>query len=178
MKLFNKGKGLALVIGMSLGVSILMPVLPTTQVEASSYNYSADQLQALNTLNKLRAEAGMKPVKLDPFLTKAASNHYNYLITNGGSFGHDEVRGHKGFTGVSPKDRVRAVGGSVGDYLGESIVFGTNIHTNSIVDLVHEAPLHREDLLNPDLQSVGIEVEKGNPKGFHVIKVRIDKYGE
>ena len=176
MKLFCKGKGLALAIGMSLGVSILMPVLPTTQVEASSYNYSADQLQALNTLNKLRAEAGMKPVKLDPFLTKAASNHYNYLITNGASHGHDEVRGHKGFTGAAPKDRVKAVGGSVGQFLTENIVFSTNSHPDGVTSLIHEAPLHREGLLNPDLQSVGFEVEKGNPKGMHVIVMQIDKY--
>lgn len=178
MKLFNKGKELALVIGMSLGMSVLTPVLPTIQVEASSYNYTADQLQALANLNKLRAEAGMKPVKLDPFLTKAATNHFNYLNTNGHAYGHGEVKGHKGFTGVKPQDRVLAVGGSVGEYLSENIVFGTNIHANSIMDLVHEAPLHREGLLNPDLQSVGIEAEKGNQKGFHVIKLRIDEYGE
>ncbi len=163
---------------MSLSVLVLTPVLTTTQVEASSYNYSADQLQALANLNKLRVEAGMKPVKLDPFLTKAATNHFNYLITNGGSYGHSEVKGHKGFTGVKPQDRVLAVGGSVGEYLSENIVFATRIHTNSIMELVHEAPLHREGLLNPDLQSVGIEAEKGNQKGFHVIKLRIDEYGE
>lgn len=166
----------ALALGVSLGVSMFNPVMPTTQVEASSYNYSADQLRALSTLNKLRAEAGMKPVKLDPFLTKAATNHYAYLNTNGHAFGHDEVKGHKGFTGVSPKDRVKAVGGSVGDKLGENIVFGTNLHSDGVTHLVHEAPLHRETLLNPDLQSVGFEVEKGNPKGMHVIVARVDKY--
>lgn len=166
----------ALALGVSLGVSMFNPMLPTTQVEASSYNYSADQLQALNTLNKLRAEAGMNSVKLDPFLTKAATNHYNYLITNGAAFGHDEVKGHKGFTGVAPKDRVKAVGGSVGQFLTENIVFRAVGHPDGITDLVHEAPLHREGLLNPELQSVGFEVEKGNPKGMHVIVMRVDNY--
>ena len=166
----------ALALGVSLGVSMFNPVMPTTEVEASSYNYSADQLRALSTLNKLRAEAGMKPVKLDPFLTKAATNHWNYLWVNSSAEGHSETKGNKNFTGVTVKDRVKAVGGSVGDKLGENIVFRTTGHPDGVTQLVHEAPLHRETLLDPDLQSVGFEVEKGNPKGMHVIVARIDKY--
>lgn len=166
----------ALALGVSLGVSMFNPALPTTQVEASSYSYSADQLQALATLNEYRKEAGMNPVTLDPFLTKAATNHYAYLNTNGHAYGHSEVKGHKGFTGVKPKDRVKAVGGSMGQMVGENIVFQAKNTPNSIYDLIHDAPLHRESLLNPDIQSVGFAVEKGNQKGMHVILFRVDKY--
>ena len=166
----------ALALGVSLGVSMFNPALPTTQVEASSYSYSADQLQALATLNEYRKEAGMNPVTLDPFLTKAASNHYAYLNTNGHAYGHDEVKGHKGFTGITHKDRVKAVGGSLGQLVGENIVFQAGNSPNSIYQLVHNAPLHRESLLNPDIQSVGFAVEKGNQKGMHVIVMRVDSY--
>lgn len=172
----NKTMAVALALGVSLGVSMFNPALPTTQVEASSYSYSADQLQALATLNEYRKEAGMNPVTLDPFLTKAASNHYAYLNTNGHAYGHSEVKGHKGFTGVTSKDRVKAVGGSLGQLVGENIVFGARNSPNSIYDLVHNAPLHRESLLNPDIQSVGFAVEKGNQKGMHVIVMRVDSY--
>ena len=172
----NKTMAVALALGVSLGVSMFNPALPTTQVEASSYSYSADQLQALATLNEYRKEAGMNPVTLDPFLTKAASNHYAYLNTNGGAYGHSEVKGHKGFTGVTPKDRVKAVGGSTGQLLGENIVFQARNSPNSVYQLVHNAPLHRESLLNPDIQSVGFAVEKGNQKGAQVIVMRVDSY--
>lgn len=172
----NKTMAVALALGVSLGVSMFNPALPTTQVEASSYSYSADQLQALATLNEYRKEAGMNPVTLDPFLTKAASNHWNYLWVNSTAEGHSEVKGHKGFTGVTSKDRVKAVGGSVGQLVGENIVFEAKNSPNSIHDLVHNAPLHRESLLNPDIQSVGIESQKGTQKGMQVIVVRVDSY--
>lgn len=165
-----------LAIGVGFTGIVSTPVSEKAQVEASGYSYSSDQLQALATLNEYRKQAGMKPVTLDPFLTKAASNHYAYLNTNGHAFGHEEVRGHKGFTGVTHKDRVKAVGGSTGQWLSENIVFQSRNSPNSIYELVHSAPLHRESLLNPDIQSVGIEVEKGNQKGMHVIVMRVDKY--
>ncbi|WP_290770033.1 MULTISPECIES: SH3 domain-containing protein [Exiguobacterium] len=165
-----------LAIGVGVAGVLSSPVSETAQVEAAGYSYSADQLQALATLNEYRKEAGMNPVTLDPFLTKAASNHYAYLNTNGHAYGHSEVKGHKGFTGVKSKDRVKAVGGSLGQLVGENIVFGARNSPNSIYDLVHNAPLHRESLLNPDIQSVGFAVEKGNQKGMHVIVVRVDSY--
>lgn len=172
----NKTMAVALALGVSLGVSMFNPALPTTQVEASSYSYSADQLQALATLNEYRKEAGMNPVTLDPFLTKAASNHYAYLNTNGHELLHKEVKGHKGFTGITSKDRVKAVGGSIGQLVEENIVFGTRLYSDSMYELAHNAPLHRETILNPDIQSVGFAVDEGNRRGMKVVLVRINEY--
>ena len=165
-----------LAIGVGVAGVLSSPVSETAQVEAAGYSYSADQLQALATLNAYRKEAGMNPVTLDPLLTKAASNHWKYLWVNSTAEGHSETKGNKNFTGVTHKDRVKAVGGSTGQWLGENIVFEAKNSPNSIYELVHTAPLHRESLLNPDIQSVGIEVEKGNQKGMHVIVMRVDKY--
>ncbi|WP_215112321.1 MULTISPECIES: SH3 domain-containing protein [unclassified Exiguobacterium] len=165
-----------LAIGVGVAGVLSSPVSETAQVEAAGFSYSADQLQALATLNKYRKEAGMNPVTLDPFLTKAATNHYAYLNANGHAYGHSEVKGHKGFTGVTHKDRVKAVGGSTGQWLGENIVFQARNSPNSIYQLIHNAPLHRESLLNPDIQSVGFAVEKGNQKGMQVIVMRVDSY--
>lgn len=165
-----------LVIGVGVAGVLSSPVSETAQVEAAAYSYSADQLQALATLNEYRKEAGMNPVTLDPFLTKAASNHWNYLWVNSTAEGHSETKGNKNFTGVTSKDRVKAVGGNLGQLVGENIVFEAKNSPNSIYDLVHNAPLHRESLLNPDIQSVGIESQKGTQKSMQVIVVRVDKY--
>ncbi|MHC9161440.1 SH3 domain-containing protein [Exiguobacterium profundum] len=165
-----------LAIGVGVAGVLSSPVSETAQVEAAGYSYSADQLQALATLNAYRKEAGMNPVTLDPFLTKAATNHYAYLNTNGHAYGHSEVKGHKGFTGVTSKDRVKAVGGSLGQLLGENIVFATKKYSDSMYELVHNAPLHRESILNPDIQSVGFAVEEGNRRGMKVVLVRINEY--
>lgn len=165
-----------LAIGVGVAGVLSSPASETAQVEAAGYSYSADQLQALATLNAYRKEAGMNPVTLDPFLTKAASNHWNYLWVNSTAEGHSEKKGNKNFTGVTVKDRVKAVGGSLGQLVGENIVFEAKNSPNSIYDLVHNAPLHRESLLNPDIQSVGIESQKGTQKGMQVIVMRVDSY--
>lgn len=165
-----------LAIGVGVAGVLSSSVSETAQVEAAGYSYSADQLQALATLNAYRKEAGMNPVTLDPFLTKAASNHWKYLWVNSTAEGHSETKGNKNFTGVTHKDRVKAVGGSTGQWLGENIVFEAKNSPNSIYDLVHNAPLHRESLLNPDIQSVGIESQKGTQKGMQVIVMRVDSY--
>lgn len=165
-----------LAIGVGVAGVLSSPGSETDPVEAAGYSYSADQLQALATLNEYRKEAGMNPVTLDPFLTKAASNHWNYLWVNSTAEGHSETKGNKNFTGVTVKDRVKAVGGNLGQLVGENIVFEAKNSPNSIYDLVHNAPLHRESLLNPDIQSVGIESQKGTQKGMQVIVMRVDSY--
>lgn len=174
--LTRKTIAIALAAGVGFGGLTFNPVWPTTQVEAAASRYSTDQLKALATLNEYRKQAGMKPVTLDPLLTKAATNHYNYLWVNSTAEGHRETKGNKNFTGVTVKDRVRAVGGSVGVSLSENIVFVAKNSPNSIFDLVHNAPLHRESLLDPDATSVGIESQKGTQSGIQVIVVRVDDY--
>lgn len=85
----------------------------TTQTASAAdgdYAYSDAAKEALDYVNKIRQEAGLSQVQLDPYLTKAAENHANYLTLNK-ELTHYEKKGQAGYTGVTPEDRVVAVGG-------------------------------------------------------------------
>lgn len=149
---------LTLALAVTLGVASF-PNTPLEQqrVEAADFNYTQDQQKALNHLNALRAEMGLNPVKLNPFLNKAAQNHTNYLFTNGkqyGISGHTETKGTTGFTGIALKDRAEAVGLTGDLALGEGLAYGRPL-TDSIDSLMY-LPLHRVDMLDPNLVEVGV----------------------
>src|SRR5690606_17726156 len=80
----------------------------TTQIDG--YTYSAQVVEALNEINKYRTSAGLKPYKIDPFLSKSAESHAKYLVTHVKGSSHDQVSGKSGFTGVSYKDRAKSAG--------------------------------------------------------------------
>ncbi|MGG4082032.1 CAP domain-containing protein, partial [Geobacillus stearothermophilus] len=111
------GKKMKKVVSLGLAFSLALGgVLPTfssepIKVEAAGYEFTKEQQEALDYINEVRKNIGLKPVKLNPFLIKAAENHANYLFLNK-TKGHSEISGNKGFTGKSPSDRVKAVGGS------------------------------------------------------------------
>lgn len=130
-----------------------------TQVAANVGGFEYDQasVNALNHLNAIRTKAGLPTVTLNPFLTKAASNHANYLGINGPSDGHSEVPSKKGFTGESFISRIANAG--AGDtfkytYVDEGVTFTANTLNEGIEGLI-DAPYHRDALLDPNLTQVG-----------------------
>ncbi|MBY0053671.1 hypothetical protein H7K32_18820 [Brevibacillus agri] len=72
--------GLAIILAIS-GISTLFSST-SVKAESSDYIYTKEQLDALNHLNEIRSKIGVHPVKLNPFLTKAAENHAKYLNIN------------------------------------------------------------------------------------------------
>lgn len=130
----------------------------TTQTASAAdgdYAYSASAKQALAYINKIREEAGLAKVELDPYLTKAAENHANYLTLNS-IMSHEEVQGKKGFTGVSNKDRILKVGGADHEYkmVGEGVTYNFNTPEKALAWLFN-APYHRTFLIDPSLEKVG-----------------------
>lgn len=77
----------------------------TKYIKIDGYNYTQDQVDALNYLNKLRKEYGLGTVKLNPELTKAAQNHSTYLNYWGYYAGHYQRKGNKYYTGISVNGR-------------------------------------------------------------------------
>ena len=125
------------------------------QIASSDFNYSKEAKDALAHVNKIRREAGLDEVKLNPYLTKAAENHAKYLDLNDET-GHDEVKGKKGFTGEEPKDRILAVDGStVAQGSGEVISYSETTVEGSI-DLMVGTAYHRNPFLNPYTSEIGI----------------------
>ncbi|MED3730465.1 CAP domain-containing protein [Geobacillus stearothermophilus] len=82
------GKKMKKVVSLGLSFSLALGgVLPTlsvepSKVEASSYEFTKEQQEALNYINDIRKKIGLKPVTLNPFLIKAAENHAKYLDVN------------------------------------------------------------------------------------------------
>jgi len=103
-------------------------------------------------LNQLRKSAGLISVAKNELLAQAATNHADYLVTHN-IFGHDEIQGLSGFTGVSASDRVNEVLYS-SRIVGEGIATGKN--ANDAIDNLFSAIYHRFTLMNPDFNEIGI----------------------
>ncbi|MEK4607597.1 CAP domain-containing protein [Geobacillus sp. FSL W8-1251] len=161
------GKKMKKVVSLGLAFSLALGgVLPTfssepTKVEAAGYEFTKEQQEALDYINEVRKNIGLKPVKLNPFLIKAAENHANYLFLNK-TKGHSEISGNKGFTGKTPSDRVKAVGGFslLEGGIGEGVSYGKTKITDGIKSFLNTA-YHREPLVHPELESVGVAINNG-----------------
>jgi uncharacterized protein YkwD len=109
-KVFAAGIALAVLFGGNIAATHADTVAPTAITQQADFAYSEQALIGLKYINELRTKMGLQTVKLNPYLTKAAENHSNYLETNVLT-GHTETVGGKGFTGVRPRDRVISLGG-------------------------------------------------------------------
>jgi Cysteine-rich secretory protein family len=108
-------------------------------------------------LFEVRAAMGLPALSWNTALQQAAENHASYQRQNN-TFGHAELAGQPGFTGVGPTDRARALG--YPDELVSEIIIGGNPITReegrTFMDLMLAAPGHRLIALCPELHDVGI----------------------
>jgi len=134
---------------------------PVQQISASvsNYAYPANVQNALANFNKVRISAGLTPVELDPFLTKAAQNHAAYISANN-DISHSEVPGNKGFTGLKLRDRLIAAGaGDTFNYtdLNEGIDYWKKSALEAMNNLI-DAPYHRIAIVHPQLTQIGVGI--------------------
>lgn len=93
---------------------------------------SVEEINALNTVNTLRAAAGAPCVTLDLNIGKAASAHCAYYALNKDTAPectinpHYEVAGCPGYTGSTPSERMRAAGFASSGGGGEVMAFLDN----------------------------------------------------
>lgn len=116
---------------------------------------SSDQSEVLGVLNHLRSHAGLPTVVPYTKLMDAANTHSNYLSLNLDNFGHGEIPGRPGFTGVTPIDRAKALG--IDSHVGEAAVglaFGYTA-TQKIWELI-SAPYHGLVLVMAPYRKIGI----------------------
>ncbi|MBP1153651.1 MULTISPECIES: stalk domain-containing protein [unclassified Paenibacillus] len=134
----------------------------TSQAVQPNEEYEPYQLEALAHLNRVRGVLGLQPVRLNPYITKAAENHANYIVINDtaadGLSTHDETPGNPGFTGESPTDRVRAAGGS--QVVSEIINFTSN--PAQAIESWMTTAYHRSPLTDPNADEFGIGIADGN----------------
>ncbi|BBI35541.1 stalk domain-containing protein [Cohnella abietis] len=137
---------------------IIVNINPT---EITDYAYKKYQIEALNYVNEIRAKIGVKPVKLNAYVTKAAENHAKYISINktlwDGLEVHFERAGKVGYTGATPTDRIIAAGGfqSAGE-----IVTGAST-AKAAIDSWLDTAYHREPLVDPNATEFGFGIEQG-----------------
>lgn len=144
----------------------VIPIFSNQTVSATSdFNYTAEQLEALDYLNSIRAKMGLSEVKLNPYLNESAQNHSDYLNINGAPFKsldiHLETEGKLGYTGVSVTERVRATG--FYEQSGYSFDEGISSHTGLIaaIDMFLNSAYHRMALIDPNLKEIGFGSSSG-----------------
>ena len=89
--------------------STLLTIAPPQPVMSALVG--VEEIAAFNRLNEHRAACGFGYVNYETLLTQSIENHTRYLAANESfSYPHSETIGKTAFTGVTPNDRVAAVG--------------------------------------------------------------------
>jgi uncharacterized protein YkwD/uncharacterized membrane protein required for colicin V production len=113
------------------------------------------EARILRLLNEERVQAGIKPLTVDPMLTKAARDHSRDMLAKG-------YFAHASEDGRTPADRVKAAG-------VKYLVVGENLALAPTVELAHhglmESPGHRANILSPQYGRVGIGVADAGLNG-------------
>ncbi|WP_028987434.1 CAP domain-containing protein [Thermicanus aegyptius] len=154
----------AFALTLVLGSMSFVPVQASAEsdkVMVDGFEYPKTHLEALEYYNEIRRNVGVQEVKLDPYLTKAAENHANYLYKNKGKYklidGHFEDSKRDGFTGERSWDRAYSAGLDKKHSIMEAIHFGASSIKNGI-DYLINAPGHRNLLLNYSLEKIGFAI--------------------
>lgn len=116
----------------------------------------------LELTNAERLKAGLSPLTLNLELSKAAQTHSQNMAIQ-------DFFNHTGLDGSSPSDRARTAGYLSG--VAENIAAGQST-PEEVVQAWMESPGHRENILNPNVQVIGIgyfylEDDPGNVRYQH-----------
>ncbi len=112
-------------------------------------------------LNQERAEHGLRALKLDSQLTRAALGHSRDMVTQG-YFEHDSL------SGQPFRSRIASTGWMDGRrrwFVGENIAWGAGPRATprAIMRSWMRSPTHRDNILHGDFRVVGIGVTPGTP---------------
>jgi uncharacterized protein YkwD len=114
-------------------------------------------------LNRVRAEHGLRPLRLDPKLSHAARRHSRDMVRH-------RYFSHASRNGRSPFDRIRAthyVPRNASWWLGENIGWGSGSFAEPIamVRAWMHSPPHRANILSRHFRDIGIGIAPGAPVG-------------
>jgi uncharacterized protein YkwD len=156
-KLLSLVLALALVIG---GISFGTPT------KASAADFPKEHKEALNYLNEIRRTVGIKELELDPYLTKAAQNHADYLTLHGLTSlntddGHWEDSKKAGFTGENPGERAKAVGYD-NSWVSEVISYDDDTLMKTLDGFLNKTVIHRDFLFSHADIKIGFGISGSN----------------
>lgn len=124
------------------------------------------RLATLCLLNRVRARAGLRPLRLSPKLSRAARRHSRDMVRHR-YFSHNSRNGRSAFdrmlrTGYVPRNASWA--------LGENIGWGSGNRAGpaALVRMWMHSPGHRANILNGRFRHIGIGIALGTPaRGAH-----------
>jgi len=127
--------------------ALLLLFFCITAFRADSYK------DALAYLNKIRHSGGLPALRADYRLKRAAYAHARYLAASAEK-GHEERRGSKEYSGMTPSSRIVKAGYSA-RVVVENISFGERRYADSI-DTLFSTVYHRLAFLDMRVDSIGI----------------------
>lgn len=114
-----------------------------------------EMMEARTYLNRIREAMKMNTLMQNDNLNSAAQAHADYLVINNES-SHDEVEGHKNFTGVQPFERAFYAGYNA-SHVSENL--STQHHNaKSSMDGLFSAIYHRFGFLSQSIDEIGVGV--------------------
>lgn len=121
--------------------------------------------EMLVRVNAARKRAGLKPLRLNAVLAKAAQRHAEDMLVRG-------YFDHKSPSGTTVRERSRAAGYRWGA-IGENIAFGQT-SVDEVVETWLDSPGHRKNILSPNFSElgVGLALGKGPDGKFQVLWVQ------
>lgn len=119
-----------------------------------SVDISSQQLLLLT--NQKRAEAGVRPLRLNNELIHAAQNKAQYMIAK-------DFWAHIAPDGTTPWDFIHRAGYSY-VYAGENLARGFTT-PQDVVEAWMASPEHRDNMLSPNYKDVGFAMVEGNLTG-------------
>ncbi|SDE14357.1 CAP domain-containing protein [Limimaricola pyoseonensis] len=129
--------------------------------------------QMLDLINSERAAIGVDPLQLDFRLNASSERHSDWMLTN-------NIFSHDGAGGSNAGARMREAGFEfAGDWSwGENVAWQSERGASGIADDVvslHAAlmasPGHRDNILDPDYELIGIGIETGDFSGWDAVMV-------
>lgn len=117
--------------------------------------------EMLVQVNAARKRAGLKPLRLDSVLAKAAQRHAEDMLKRG-------YFDHRSPAGTTVRERSTAAGYRWAA-IGENIAFGQT-SVDEVVETWLESPGHRKNILSPNFSELGVGLALGKgPDGRYQI---------
>lgn len=122
----------------------------------------------LAAVNAVRKRAGLRLLKADPELERAAQAHAEDMLRRG-------YFGHKSPSGTTVRERSRSAGYDWRT-IGENIAEG-QLSVDEVMDTWMRSPGHRKNILNPAFTELGVGLTTGRSRGGEYRVIWVQNFG-
>lgn len=141
------------------GIAGADPCANATTIPIDKATKAASNAAVLCLINAIRADRGLRRLKIDGRLRRAARFHSSDMV------GH-KYFGHHGPAGDDLAARLQRVGYFTrhpGGSASEALAWGTEASAQLLVDALMDSPEHRSMIVNPAARAVGMGLSVGAP---------------